>query len=63
MRNKASILGALGSLFTVILMYHIVNLEFTTPYTHYLDSTEMTDYALLGSLLLPKGTVTKNSFF
>jgi hypothetical protein len=55
-RVKSSVLsGAFGSLLTVFLMYHILKLGVTETYTHYLDSTEITNYTLIESLLLTKG--------
>lgn len=55
LRVKSSVLGALGSILTVCLMYHILNLSITEKYTQYLDSTEITNYTLLENLLSPTG--------
>lgn len=48
---KSSLLGALGSFVTVVLMYHILQLSARETYVRYLDSTEITNYTLLESLL------------
>lgn len=56
LRAKTSVLGALGSLLTVCLLYHILNLSITEQYTRYLDSTEITNYTLLESLIKPTGS-------
>lgn len=50
MRMKFSLLGALGSFVTVVLMYHILQLSARETYVRYLDSTEITNYTLLESL-------------
>ncbi|KAL9558548.1 hypothetical protein MBANPS3_000838 [Mucor bainieri] len=48
---KSHLLGALGSLVTVVLMYHILQLSMLREtYVRYLDSTEITNYTLLESL-------------
>lgn len=60
-RVKSSLIGALGSLVTVVLVYHVLKLSVTESYTRYLDTTEFTNYTLLESLLLP-GTDYKNLF-
>jgi len=49
-RMKSSLLGALGSFVTVVLMYHILQLSARETYVRYLDSTELTNYTLLESL-------------
>lgn len=52
LRTKSSVLGALGSFLTMILIYHILKLGTEEKvYNHYLDSTEITNYTLLESLL------------
>jgi ABC-type uncharacterized transport system permease subunit len=62
LRVKSSVLGALGSLLTLILMFHIVKLG-TKERAHirYLDSTEITNYTLLESLL--SGECSVSPFF
>lgn len=55
-RVKSSLLVTLGSLLTVVLMYHILKLSVTEKFTRYLDTTEITNYTLLESLL-PSGTL------
>ncbi|KAI8070570.1 uncharacterized protein B0P05DRAFT_589099 [Gilbertella persicaria] len=53
---KSTVIGVLGSFFTVVLMYHLVELNTRPVYTHYLDSTEITNYTLLASLLSVQDT-------
>ncbi|KAI9475744.1 MAG: hypothetical protein EXX96DRAFT_526440 [Benjaminiella poitrasii] len=51
-RIKSSLLGILGSCLTVLLVYHIFKLGIKETYVQHLDSTEITNYTLLESLLL-----------
>ncbi|GAA5804160.1 hypothetical protein HPULCUR_009646 [Helicostylum pulchrum] len=61
-RVKSSLLVTLGSLLTVVLMYHILKLSVTEKYTRYLDTTEITNYTLLEKLLPSVITpITSNS--
>lgn len=63
-RVKSSVLGgAICSLLTVFIMCHILKLSVTPKYTHYLDSTEITNYTLIESLLLSKGKEALYSTF
>ncbi|KAI8387490.1 hypothetical protein BD560DRAFT_443350 [Blakeslea trispora] len=52
MKVKSALLGAFGSFLTVFLIFHIVGLHKQNVYTHYLDSTEITNYTMLESLLI-----------
>lgn len=65
LKTKLNVWGTLLTLLTLIIMFHIFNLNIgQETYNRYLDATELTNYTLLESLISGnKYTIKVYSYF